>query len=197
MTQSMKKKLVVVGDCLGNIEEYLPVDDNTVYEDEGKLYAAVNGYLEINPLKRTIKVKRAQRRGRPKIKVGDDVIAQVWTNRRYTVGVEICKVKDTILADSRFRANIHVSNVSKRYIERLDDAYRRTDWIRAKVTEVGMEYELTTEGHQYGVITAQCSVCGTHLERRGKDFLQCTFCGKREQRKIASDYGNVREKMRI
>lgn len=197
MTESAKNKFVVVGDFLGNIEEYLPVEDNTVYEDEGKLYAAVNGYIDINPLKRTIKVKRAQRRGRPKISEGDDVIAQVWMNRKFTVGVEICKVKDTILADSRFRANIHVSNVSRKYIERLDDAYRRTDWIRAKVIESGIEYELTTEGHQYGVIFAQCTVCGTTLERRGKDFLQCTFCGKREQRKIASDYGNVREKMII
>ena len=90
--------------------------------------------------------------------------------------------------------NIHVSKVSKQYIESLKEAFKKTDYVRAKVLKkVGTEYELTTEGSRLGVITADCTVCGTKLLRKGRNFLECPFCGKREKRKLANDFGSVDE----
>ena len=110
----------------------------------------------------------------------------------------VYKVGDRIQFDSNYYGNVHVSNVSKQYVESLKEGFKLTDIIRAKVIKrVENEYELSTVGPRFGVISADCPICGTRLERKGRDLLNCPFCGKKEKRKLASDYGNIDEKIKF
>lgn len=193
MTQSLNGKFVSVGDFVGEEMEYLS-EDPTTFEENGKLFASIPGIVEINPNKRTIKIKNSLKK-RIEIKIGDYVIGKVSMERKFTVGLRIYKVGNFFVLKSNKFANVHVSNVSKQYIERLSEAFKKTDVVRARVIgKVGKEYELTTQGQKLGVISCDCTVCGTNLNRKGRDFLECPFCGKREKRKIASDYGSIEEK---
>ena len=194
MTQSLNGKFVSVGDFVGEEMEYLS-EDPTTFEQNGKLYASTPGIVEINPNKRTIRIKNSTSK-RKEIKIGDYVIGRVTMERKFTVGLRIYKVGDSFVLKSHKFANIHVSNVSKQYIERLGEAFKKTDIVRAKVIgQVGKEFELTTQGQKLGVISCDCTVCGSTLNRKGRDFLECPFCGKREKRKIASDFNSVQEKI--
>jgi len=51
-------------------------------------------------------------------------------------------------------------------------------------------------GKDLGVIHADCSICGSTLEKIGQNRLKCARCGNTENRKLASDYGSVSENLR-
>jgi len=102
-----------------------------------------------------------------------------------------------ILIVSSYFGNIHVSHISHKFIEKISDAFQITDIVRAKVIRQEQnEYRLSTVGKNFGVIHADCSICGTTLEKIGVDRLRCPRCGNVENRKLASDYGNVTESLR-
>lgn len=193
MSNNVRGKFVTVGELLGNIEEYVPQDEKSIYEEDGKLYAAVNGTLHIDPLKRTMNIIPATQPKRPIPKVGDYVIAQIDYMRKFTIGVTVFKINRKVLLDTNLSGNVHVSNVSNEYTDKISDVYERGDWIRAKIVKTGTELELTTDGPRLGVIRCHCTICGNEMEKKGKNNLQCPFCGKKEQRKLASDYGIIQE----
>jgi len=196
MTQGLNGKFVSIGDFVGEEMEYLS-EDPTTYEKNGKLYASTSGKIEINPNKRTITIKNGKIK-KKEIKIGDIVIGRVTMERKFTVGLRIYKIGDYFMLNPNKFANIHVSNVSKQYIERLGEAFKKTDIVRARVIgKVGKELELTTQSQKLGVISCDCTVCGTKLTRKGRNFLECPFCGKREKRKISSDYEKIEEKFKF
>ena len=131
MTQSLNGKFVSVGDFVAEEMEYLS-EDPTTYEQNGKLYASTSGKIEINPNKRTITIKNGLKK-RIEIKIGDYVIGKVSMERKFTVGLRIYKVGNFFVLKSHKFANVHVSNVSKQYIERLSEAFKKTDVVRARV----------------------------------------------------------------
>jgi exosome complex component CSL4 len=176
-----------------NIEEYVPQDNKTVYEEDGRLFAAINGFLQIDSLKRTMNILSPTQTKRPTPKVGDFAIAQIDFIRKFTIGVTIFKINRKVLLDTNLVGNVHVSNVSNEYTDKISDVFERGDWIRAKIVKTGAELELTTDGPRLGVIRCHCTICGNEMEKRGRNLLQCPFCGKKEQRKLAADYGIIQE----
>ncbi|MFW9948955.1 MAG: exosome complex RNA-binding protein Csl4, partial [Candidatus Thorarchaeota archaeon] len=96
-----------------------------------------------------------------------------------------------------FFCNIHVSHVSYKYTEKISDAFQITDIVRFKVIgQKENEYVLSTVGKDLGIIHADCSICGTPLDKIGFDKLRCSRCGNIETRKLASDYRNVNQNLR-
>ncbi len=199
MSQSINGKFVNIGEYIGEEMEYMSENETIIHvSDDGKLYASINGIVKINPAKRTVTIVNNLVKKRGSINPGDYIIGRIGFERKFTVGLKILKSKDQILFERNEYGNIHVSHVSTRYIEKLDDAFKKTDYVRAKVlSKVGKEYELTTEGSHLGVIHADCPTCGTTLEKKGRDFLECPFCGLRVRRKFADDYGQVEEQIRF
>ena len=105
---------------------------------------------------------------------------------KYVIGVLICDEKLNSL-----------QILLNKFIEKISDAFQITDIVRAKVIRQEQnEYSLSTVGKNLGVIHADCSICGTTLEKIGVDRLRCPRCGNIENRKLASDYGNVTENLR-
>jgi exosome complex RNA-binding protein Csl4 len=185
MSNNVRGKFVTVGELLGNIEEYVPQDEKSIYEEDGKLYAAVNGTLHIDPLKRTMNIIPATQPKRPIPKVGDYVIAQIDYMRKFTIGVTVFKINRKVLLDTNLSGNVHVSNVSNEYTDKISDVYERGDWIRAKIVKTGTELELTKlMDHAWESLDVTVLFAAMKWKKKGKNNLQCPFCGKKEQRKL-------------
>jgi exosome complex component CSL4 len=197
MKESIKpNEIVFAGQYLGVVEEYLP-DKNSTYIKDGNIYATKSGILSIDKNKREIEIKSHQDKDRKVVEVGDIVIGTILFLRQYSVGLDFQAINQKLHFNSSYFGNIHVSQISNKYVEKIADAFQITDIVRAKVLEQEQnEYKLSTSGNNLGVIHADCSICGTPLESIGFNKLRCTRCGNLEFRKLASDYRNVSEKLR-
>ncbi|NHJ21171.1 MAG: hypothetical protein EAX91_09525 [Candidatus Lokiarchaeota archaeon] len=190
------KEIVLTGQYLGVVEEYLP-DKQSTYVKDGGIYATKTGIVKIDKDRRSIKVLGYQEEDRKTVKIGDIVIGTVLFLRLYSVGISFATINNKIQFNSSYLGNVHVSHISKRYTEKISDAFQITDIVRAKVTsQEENEYSLSTEGNDFGVIHADCSICGTTLGRISPDKLRCERCGNVENRKLANDYGNVAESLK-
>ena len=197
MKESAKNnEIAITGQYLGVVEEYLPNKQST-YVREGQIYATKTGIVNINKDRRAIEIKSHQEDDRRTVKINDIIIGTIRFLRLYSVGISFATINNKIHFNSSYFGNIHVSHISHKFIEKISDAFQITDIVRAKVIRQEQnEYRLSTVGKNFGVIHADCSICGTTLEKIGVDRLRCPRCGNVENRKLASDYGNVTESLR-
>ena len=197
MKESAKnKEIVLTGQYLGVVEEFLP-DKQSTYVKDGQIIASKTGIINIDTNKRLIEVRDHQEKDRKTVEIGDQVIGTTLFLRQYSVGLNFHTINKKIHFNSSYFGNIHVSQISKKYIERISEAFQTTDIIRGKVIEQNYnEYKLSTVGRNFGVIHADCLICGTPLKKIGIDRLRCSRCGNLESRKLADDYGNVTENLR-
>ena len=198
MKKSVKKNdIVVTGQYLGVIEQYIPNEQST-FVKEGQIFATKTGLIHIDDRKREIEVKTHQEKDRKIVKVGDVVLGTVVFLRKFSIGINFHTINQKIQFNSSYWGNIHVSQISNRYIEKITDAFQLTDIIRAKVVKQNAnEYTLSTVGNNLGIIHADCNKCGTPLNKIGFDKLKCTFCGNIEKRKLSGDYGEVALRLRF
>lgn len=190
MTEAKHGTFIMIGDCIAGAEEYAYEDPLRIHEKKGKLHASIAGIVVINPLKRTINIENPDPNlTQHEINPGDIVVGQAEFMRKFTVGLRLYQVGDhTILNDSVY-GNIHISNITNRYIDNVEEAFKKTDIIRAQVIKrLGTEYELSTDGPNLGVISSACTVCGTNMEKRGVKNVECPFCGNKGLRKLSDDY---------
>jgi len=197
MKESAKNnEIALTGQYLGVVEEYLP-DKQSTYVREGQIYATKTGIVNINKDRRAIEIKSHQEEDRKIVKINDIIIGTILFLRLYSVGISFATINNKIHFNSSYFGNIHVSHISHKFIEKISDAFQITDIVRAKVIRQEQnEYSLSTVGKNLGVIHADCSICGTTLEKIGVNRLRCSRCGNVENRKLASDYGNVTESLR-
>jgi exosome complex component CSL4 len=178
---------VIPGQKIGVIEMYFPGPGT--YEEDGIIYATVMGNLQINERERIISVIRNKRTPIPE--VNDIVIGRVDTIKKQVAIVNINN-NNEFNARSTFSADLHISNVSKSYVDNISDVFKPFDVIRARVIDNrDTFFQITTASSSLGVILAFCVICGAVLELRGKNLF-CSVCNRFEQRKIARDYGSMK-----
>ena len=197
MKESAKNnEIALTGQYLGVVEEYLP-DKKSTYVRDGQIFATKAGIVSINEERRAIEIKTHQDEDRKTIKINDILIGTIQFLRLYSVGISFATINNKIHFNSSYFGNIHVSHISHKFIEKIADAFQITDIVRAKVIKKEQnEYSLSTVGKDLGVIHADCSICGSPLEKIGQNKLKCERCGSIEVRKLASDYGDVSEDLR-
>ncbi|MFX1377569.1 MAG: exosome complex RNA-binding protein Csl4 [Promethearchaeota archaeon] len=189
--------IVLTGEKLGVVEEFLP-DKQSTFTKDGKIFASKSGMININNKERKIEISTHQEEDRKVVKIGDIVIGSILFLRQYSVGINFYTINEKIHFNSSYFGNIHVSQISDRYVEKISDAFQITDIIRARVIEQDYnEYKLSTTGKNLGVIYADCVICGDPLKKIGHNKLKCDRCGNVESRKISSDYGNVTDNLRF
>ncbi len=189
--------IVVTGQYLGVVEEFLP-DKQSTFIKEGHIYAAKTGLITLNNDERKLEIRTLQEKDSKIVKVGDIVIGVILFLRQYSVGLKFYTINRKIHFNSSYFGNIHVSQVSNRYVDKIHDVFQITDIIRACVTEKNSnEYKLTTNGKNLGVIYADCVICGVPLQKISYTNLRCQRCGNVETRKFADDYGNVSHNLRF
>ena len=189
--------IVKIGDELGFEEQFLGSQDST-YSENGNIYAAINGILEINEKERIVHINAHNEEKRVIPKQGDLIIGEITMIRKSSVGVRIVSLNDKVTVRNGNYANIHVSNVSKSYVDKLDNVFQKTDLIRARVlSKFGKEWKIATNSPNLGVIRSSCKYCGYEMVPKGRDQVKCPFCNHSERKVIASDYGQVEIKLRF
>ncbi len=198
MTNNTKNgEYASIGQRLGVVEEYLP-DKNSTYADKGVIYATRSGAIHIDSHKKKISVKEPDESKRQKMKIGDIVIGIINFVRKYSVGVKIYIINNNVKFFSGNLGNVHVSQISRNYVEKIEDAFQKTDILRAKVSKLNYnEVDLVTDQPNLGVISADCSRCGGPLYLIKRDLLKCEICENIEKRKLANDYGSVKTRLII
>lgn len=191
--QENQKQFVYIGDELGFTEEYLG-DPSTTYTENGKIYAAIAGYLTVDKKNRQIFIEGSYTE-RQKIPQPDDIVTGVvYSIRKNSVGTKINTINNLVVVDMGLIGNIHVSNVSKSYVDKLDDIFDKNDIIRAKIVrQEGKEFQISTVDPSLGVIKAFCKYCGHEMQRKGKTQVICPFCSNVQRKMMANDYGDIEE----
>ena len=191
------KEMVMTGQYLGVVEEFLP-DKHSTFVKDGEIFSTKIGITNIDKNKREIVVKPLQEDKRKVVKNGDLVIGTILFLRQYSIGISFYTLNNKLHFNSAYMGNVHVSEISNKYVEKIQDVYKITDIIRAKVIgQESNEYKLSTTGKNLGVLHAECIICGTVLDKDGFNKLECPRCGNIEYRKLADDYRNVKEKLRF
>jgi len=185
-------QLVLPGDYLGVIEEFMPGEG--VREENGELYATRAGKVRIDPEKMEISVEPATDTP-PLPKVGDVVLARVIEVRPQAVIVQLLQIEgrenDREIATSKL-AGIHISQIKEGFVEDITREFKIGDIVRARViANEKSPIQLSTKEPDLGVVYALCSRCRTPLIRRG-DRLICPRCGNVETRKLSPLYRRIR-----
>lgn len=189
---SQNDDIVSVGDVLGVVEEYIP--GFGTYESNGKIYASYIGHKRIDKQRLEISIEPIKKKEIIVPQIGDVVICEVVMARRQSAMVHIFKIRNKFLFDT-YPGMIHVSNMSQNYLNNVEEGFRPTDIIRAKIIGKNFtEYELSTKYPELGCIYCECNMCGSVLQRDGNQLV-CNTCGYPNPRKIAKDYGHVRERI--
>ncbi|KPV61476.1 MAG: Exosome complex component Csl4 [Candidatus Bathyarchaeota archaeon BA1] len=178
-------QIVVPGDRLGVIEEFIPGPGT--YVEHGAIHSKFTGYILLDMPDRRVSVyPLTHALGTPR--VGSIVIGQVMDVQSKTATLRISKVGKR-LTSGFFTCILHISDVGPGYVESMFDVVKTGDIMRAKVvSDKNRIYHLSTAEKDLGVIYAFCSQCGNMLTSKGRR-MECTKCGKIENRRTASDYG--------
>ena len=187
MTESERKSglFVVPGDNLGVIEEF--TSGPGTYVEDGIIHSKITGRTLLDMLNREVSVYPLIKSATfPK--VGDIVFGMVSDVKSKNAGVNISHVGDKKIAGS-FKGMLHISGVSRGYVDNMFNICKSGDIIRARVISTeNRSIFLSTASNDLGVLYALCSICGYPLES-GNRGLGCSNCGSIERRKVAPDYG--------
>ncbi|MBD3405542.1 MAG: hypothetical protein GF411_05325 [Candidatus Lokiarchaeota archaeon] len=180
--------VVVPGDQLCVIEELSP--SLGTFERDGVVYAATFGGVSIDFKERSIQVLSAEGNDKLSLPVEDDIlmgeVTNVWDQR---AEVSIVKRNDEN-ALSPFVGEIHISNVTRRYVKSMRDVLKPQDIVRARaISSQTIPTELSLVGKDFGVILGKCVRCGNVLTLTSHNNLICLRCENRETREVAKDYG--------
>jgi exosome complex component CSL4 len=180
-------ELVVPGERLGVIEEYVP--DAGTFVKDGVIYSKVVGRSMLDLATRRVSV-RPEGRSLLVPQVGSTVIGQVTGAQPENANVRILEVDGKRLSGV-FIGVLHISDVHLRYVDSMSEVCKAGDIIRAKIiSDKNQAYHLSTKDKDLGVIYGFCSNCGTTLESR-RQGMSCPKCGRIETKKIAFDYGKA------
>ena len=180
--------IVVPGDQLCVIEELSP--SYGTYEKDGIVYAAAPGAVSMDLKERVIKVLQTDGKMKLALPVKGDILMGEVVNA-YEQRAEIAIVrrngKDF---HSGLIGEIHISNVTRRFVKSMHDVLRVSDIVRAVALNTHeIPTTLSVVGPELGVVFSRCSRCGNPLTLTTYNNLFCLRCENRETREVANDYG--------
>jgi exosome complex component CSL4 len=197
-----KDNEVMIGDYLGTIEEFFPGEGT--YSEDGKIFAGIIGKKIVDKEKHSMRVKG----NIPlELKVGHTVFGEVQGMNRNYVNVIVKKVQG-YKGETEIKTGLYVSNISEGYIKEPGDVFGIGDIVKGKIIKIYNELiDVSTKGAEFGVVKAFCKRCRNPLKKKSEikrmermrgdndnnSRLVCENCGRKERRKIANDYGDVKE----
>jgi len=189
MNESERKSglFVVPGDRLCVIEEFTPGPGT--YVEDGIIHSEITGRTLLDMLNRQVSVfPLVQKANFPK--VGNIVTGLVLDVRSKQAVLRIFQIGEKMVSGF-FTGMLHISGVSRGYVDTMFDVCRPGDIMRAKVISTkNRTFFLSTAEKDLGVVYALCSICGNVLQP-GNRGMQCPECRNIEGRKIPPDYGKI------
>ncbi len=180
------EKLVLPGTRLAVTEEF--IGGSGTYSEENFVYSAVTGKVVIDLERHEISVlTKPQTASIPKI--GDQIIGRIVNVSRQMTTVAVSYINNRFVHPA-YTMVIHISQLSKEYLETADDAVCLADIVRAKIIDAKtIPLQGSLIGSQLGVVLATCSQCAGELEKIGRNKLKCTNCSYIQRRATTIDYG--------
>jgi len=180
--------IVVPGDQLCVIEELMP--SFGTYEKDGVVYAASPGKVEMDLKERSIRVMNPEGGMKLALPVkGDILVAKVTLVFDQRAEVRIVRINDQDY-HSGLVGELHISNVTRRYVKSMQDVLKQNDIVRAAaLTTHEIPVKLTLVGPELGVVYGECTKCGNSLTLTTHNNMFCLRCENRETREVANDYG--------
>ncbi|HOT07099.1 MAG: Exosome complex component Csl4 [Methanosaeta sp. PtaB.Bin039] len=185
MSEMTNGCMVLPGDRVGSVEEYVPGQET--YVRSGFIYASTTGTVEVDPETRSARVVPISN-APPRLEQGDIVVGEVVDMKESLVILSLAFKKGyeyRPLPDEE--ATIHISNVKNSYVKDLRQMFSLRDIIKARIVD-DRQMRLTTGEDDLGVIKAYCSRCMTGLQRK-ESRLECPSCKHSETRKLSASYG--------
>jgi exosome complex component CSL4 len=184
-TADRSGQFVIPGDKIGVIEEFVPGPGT--YVSDGEIYSSTTGHMMIDASNKTVSVyPHAHLPIIPQ--EGKIVTGQVSMVQDKIAVVQIFNIGKKH-PSGLFTGNIHISMVSRGFVESMFNALKTGDIILAKViNDKNASYQLSIADRELGVLYAFCSRCG-NLLILNDHRLQCPMCKNVEERKIALEYG--------
>ena len=184
----MTEKIVMPGEQLSTSEELLPGDGT--FEEDGIIRAAIMGKYFVDEKYRRAKVKPVT--SVPVlIRKGDIVLAYIEMVKSSMVIATVFHVMGkhrSVSGDTN--ATIHVKEIASGYVKDAASEFKNGDIVRAKVIQTRPSLQLATKDRDLGAIKALCTKCRHYLQKKG-NTLECPYCGNKENRRIAQDFGNI------
>lgn len=177
--------LVIPGQKISVEEMYMP--GRGTYTKNGIIFSCIIGEIKIDNKEKRISVMPKE--NKPTLpKKGDIIVGQINMVRKQMTIADITNVPG-FNPSTDFEGMIHISQVSKTYLESLSDAFKVGDIIKAVVIDdTIIPFFLSTAAPDLGVILAYCSECGAILKQAGPR-LHCANCNITESRKVSQNYG--------
>ncbi len=181
------EKLVLPGTRLAVTEEF--IGGFGTYSEDNYVYSSVTGIVVIDLERHEISVL-----SKPKAavipKINDIVLGTVVNVSRQMTTVSVSYVNNRLIYPS-YTMVIHISQLSKEYLDTADDAVCISDIVRAKVIDAKtIPLQGSLIGSQLGVVLASCSICGSSSDKIGRNKIKCSECSNIGQRKTTIDYGS-------
>ena len=196
MTSKIKEKLehrpvrdgdfVLPGTKLAIVEEFLP--GKGTYVEQGHIVASVLGTVRLIPKKHLCYIDSPVKTA-PVPKVGQIAIGQVSHTSKQMATIDIYALNEQPTLPT-YTALIHISQITRGFVESMDDVLRAGDIVRCKVVDaktIPLQVEMI--GTRLGVIYATCTNCGTPIIKKERNVLECPACKTVNYRKTAVDYG--------
>ena len=180
-------KFVFPGTRLAVTEEF--IGGEGTYTEGNYVFSAVPGVVIINLERHEITVlSKAKAAVVPK--EGDIVIGGIVNASRQMITVSVAYVNNREIYPT-YTMVVHVSQLSKEYLDTVDEAVALGDIVRAKVIDAKtIPLQGTLIGSQLGVVIGHCSKCGTNLEKIGRNKLKCKKCSNIDYKRTTIDYGS-------
>ncbi|MFW9832474.1 MAG: exosome complex RNA-binding protein Csl4 [Candidatus Thorarchaeota archaeon] len=180
--------IVVPGDQLCVIEELMP--SLGTYEKDGIVYAAAPGQVDMDLKERSIRVLSPDGGMKLALPVKGDILmgkATIVFDQRAEIRIARINDEDYL---SGLVGELHISNVTRRYVKSMLDVLRQNDIVRvASLNTHQIPVELTMVGPELGVVYSECIRCGNPLTLTTHNNMFCLRCENRETREVANDYG--------
>jgi len=180
-------RVVIPGDILGVIEEFLAGKNTYVDSEHGAVRSKILGREEKNPVNHVASVSPIKK---PKLLEKGDVVYGYLDAVRDTIAfVKIFYIenKDVLLLRP-YSSVLPAQNISSDPVRSIFNVYSYGDVLRAFVAEEGgPPYVISTRGREYGAILARCPKCMSVLKKRG-NYLYCPRCGIKVRKKTSIHY---------
>lgn len=180
-------EIVVPGDKVGTVEEVIP--GRGTFEEDGVVYSKGLGKFsfDMDEMKASVKTIKEP----AQIKKRDIIIAVVQDIRNSMVVARAAHIvgNDRAIAGET-TVSLHVSKVSREYVQDIRRMFRIGDYLRAMVIQAKPSIQICTDSKDFGVLRALCMKCRSPMKKQGNS-LKCPECGRIETRKMAGDFGQL------
>ena len=182
-----EESVVFPGTKIAVIEEFL--GGPGTYIEEDSVYSSVYGTVSVNLNKYEISIL-----SKPKMRIvpkeGDEGIGVVVGISKQMVTIALNYISNQEVYPT-YTCFIHVSQISKDYLDNADELVSIGDIMRCKIIDAKtIPLQATLIGSSLGNLISYCNKCGLRLEKVNRDQLKCTECNSIQKRKTAMDYGN-------